>query len=58
MSFEWVLFVCVFTILFILILFCFVCLFIFEREKERVYSWVGGEDLGGIGGRKTMIRIY
>lgn len=28
------------------------------REKERVWIWVGGWNLGGVGGGKLIIRIY
>lgn len=33
-------------------------LFSNERGQERIWIWVSGEDLGGFGGEKTIIRIY
>lgn len=35
-----------------------VCLFSNEKEKERMWILVDGEDLVGVGGGKTIIRIY
>lgn len=33
-------------------------LFSNDREKERVWVWVGGKDLGAVEGNKFAIRIY
>lgn len=46
--------------------FCFVyCLFFNEKKKQRkkkqgmqLYRWEGGEDLGGDGQGKTLIRTH
>lgn len=46
---------------------CFVCLFILVclfivwllfKEREKMQSCVGGEDLGGLGERERVVRIY
>lgn len=54
-------FLCFFLCFFFLVLFAlFTCWF--SKEKERkgmdMDGWEGGEDLGRIGGREPMIRIY
>jgi hypothetical protein len=38
----------------------FACLFSKEKKRECVElgEWGGGEDLGGIGGRESVIRMY
>ena len=56
--------VCVCTILMIFPHFeysslCFICLYILKvKEDVELNDWRCGEDLGGVQGRKTIIRIY
>lgn len=46
-------FLCAFKIMVCLWGFClFACLFMTQRERERTWSWVSGEDLGGFMGRE------
>lgn len=43
------------------VLFCLLlldCLFSKKREKEWVWMWMDGEDLGGVGKGETMMKIY
>lgn len=50
---------CFFYFFSFFLLFCF-SPFSQEREKEDMDlgGWGGGEDLGGVGGRETTIKIY
>lgn len=57
MSYYWLLFVLSNFIYFEF--FLDACLYSSEREKEGGFGWVGiGKDLGGAGGKETIIRTY
>lgn len=57
--------ICVFLVFFCFCFsysgFFFNCLFVFKRERKKgleLARYRSGEDLGGVEGGKTMIRIY